>query len=72
MSDFLITELDDRYEFGIVVIDDDVLRYDNEGSSCKNSGTCCGSNQPGNCTNSNNCSGSACCKGGAEEEDASS
>ena len=59
MSDFLITELDDRYEFGIVVIDDDVLRYDNEGSSCRNSGTCCGSNQH-NCTNIEVCKCSSC------------
>jgi len=37
MSDFLIVELDDRYEFGVGVIDDDVLGPNN---SCNN--PCCG------------------------------
>jgi hypothetical protein len=56
MSDFLITELDDRLEFGIAVVDDDVLNTNN--GPCTNKGTCCGSN--GDCTN-NNCD-TTCCK----------
>ena len=60
MSEFVITELDDRYEFGMAILDDDALRgYDNE-TKCTNSGNCCGTNQPGACTDGN--CGSACCK----------
>lgn len=65
MSDFLITELDDRYELGVVVIDDDVLRLNTPG--CQNTGKCCDQNQ-GDCTNSAVCK---CpdCKGTGVEED---
>jgi hypothetical protein len=56
MSDFLVTELDDRFEFGVAIVDDDVLNS-NDGP-CNNTGSCCGSN--GGCTNKN-CD-ATCCK----------
>jgi hypothetical protein len=57
MSDFLISELDDRLEFGMAVIDDDVLSENT--SACDNQGNCCGRNMA-TCNNSNNCDCPAC------------
>jgi hypothetical protein len=48
MSDFLITELDDRIEFGMSVIDDDMLGTSN--GTCTNTGACC-NHCDGSCTN---------------------
>ena len=57
MTDFLIAELDDRLEFGVAIVDDDTLQYDNE-PTCKNSGTCCGTNI--SCDNTSNCKAPCC------------
>jgi hypothetical protein len=59
MSDFLITELDDRLEFGMAAIDNDVL---NDNNGCTNGGNCCGTNNsnPQTCTNSVNCDCPGC------------
>jgi hypothetical protein len=46
MSDFMIVELDNRLEFGLAVIDDDVL--------LENPKVCCGGQNNG-CTNSVDC-----------------
>jgi len=54
MSEFIITELDDRLEFGLAVMDDDVF---DTFTKCNNQGNCCGDN-PG-CTNKN--CGVSCC-----------
>jgi hypothetical protein len=48
MSAFQITELDDRIEFGMAVIDDDVLG--NSNGTCHNTGHCC-NHCDGACTN---------------------
>ncbi|MBZ5724974.1 MAG: hypothetical protein LAP87_08260 [Acidobacteriia bacterium] len=73
MNSFLITELDDRYEFGIAVVDDDALSEWH--GSCSNTTACCGTNN--SCTNSADCGCPGGCPkpgggGGAEDEDASS
>jgi hypothetical protein len=61
MGSFVITELDDRYEFGMAIIDNDVLSYDN--SSCTNSGTyCCGTNSSTCDPHNTNCVGDPCCR----------
>jgi hypothetical protein len=51
MTDFLISELDDRLEFGVVIIDDDQVLNN---SGCINDGNCCDKNTEG-CSNSSNC-----------------
>jgi hypothetical protein len=52
MTDFLIAELDDRLEFGVAVVDDDVLNEYHSG--CTNDvGGCCGDN--GSCHNTVDC-----------------
>jgi len=52
MTEFYITELDDRCEFGVPAIDEEVL--DGNTGGCTNSVLCCKQDDVG-CTNSLNC-----------------
>lgn len=50
-KELLIVELDDRYEFSVVVFDP----LQNNGNGCNNSGDCRGTLNDLSCTNSGTC-----------------